>query len=70
MVYDTMSEATVSFLWMNSGLSEDEAMVSSLWMSISEGAHIDASMFDDHGTEEWLIDEAYVFAEALSDKIR
>jgi hypothetical protein len=36
-------------------------------MSISEGAHVDASMFDDPGTEEQLNDEAYVFAEARSN---
>jgi hypothetical protein len=40
-----------------------EAMVSSLWMSINEGAHIDPSMFNDPGKEEQLTYEAYIFAE-------
>jgi hypothetical protein len=44
---------------------EDEAMVSSLWVSPNEGAHIDALMSYDPETEELHTDEVYTFAEAL-----
>lgn len=44
---------------------EDEAIVSSLWVSPNEGAHIDALMSYDPETEELHTDEVYTFAEAL-----
>ena len=49
-------------------IPEDEAMVSSLWVSPSEGAHIDALMPNDSETEEPFTDEVYTFAEALSKR--
>jgi hypothetical protein len=47
---------------------EDEAIMSSLWVSPSEGAHIDVLMSNDPVTEEPITDEVYTFAEALSRK--
>jgi hypothetical protein len=47
---------------------EDEAMMSSLWVSPSEGAHIDVLMSNDPETEEPITDEVYTFSEALSRK--
>jgi hypothetical protein len=47
---------------------EDEAMMSSLWVSPSEGAHSDVLMSNDPETEETITDEVYTFAEALSRK--
>jgi hypothetical protein len=47
---------------------EDEAMMSSLWVSPREGAHIDGLMSNDPETEETITDEVYTFAEALSRK--
>jgi hypothetical protein len=43
-------------------------MMSSLWVSPSEGAHIDVLMSNDPETEEPTTDEVYNFAEALSRK--
>jgi hypothetical protein len=47
---------------------EDEAMMSSLWVSPSQGAHIDVLMSNDPETEEPTTDVVYTFAEALSRK--
>jgi hypothetical protein len=47
---------------------EDEDMMSSLWLSPSEGAHIDVLMSIDPETEVSVTDEVYTFAEALSRK--
>jgi hypothetical protein len=47
---------------------EDEAMMSSLWVSTSQGAHIDVLMSNDPETEEPTTDAVYTFAEALSRK--
>jgi hypothetical protein len=49
-------------------IPEDEAMMSSLWVSPSEGAHIDVLMSNDPETENPITDEVYNFAEALSRK--
>jgi hypothetical protein len=49
-------------------IPEDEAMTSSLWVSPSEGAHIDGLMSNDPETEETITDEVDTFAEALSRK--
>jgi hypothetical protein len=43
-------------------------MVSSLWVSPSEGAHIDALMPNDSETEEPFTDEVYIVAVALSKR--
>jgi hypothetical protein len=43
-------------------------MMSSLWVSPSEGAHIDVLMSNDPVTEEPITDEVYTFADALSGK--
>jgi hypothetical protein len=48
---------------------EDEAMMSSLWVSPSEGAHIDVLMSNDPVTEEPITDEVYTFDQALSWKV-
>jgi hypothetical protein len=48
---------------------EDEAMMSSLWLSPSEGAHIDVLMSNDPEKEKPVIDEVYTFVEALSRKV-
>jgi hypothetical protein len=45
-----------------------EAMMSSLWVSPSEGAQIDVLTSNDPETEETITDEVYTFAEALSRK--
>jgi leucyl-tRNA synthetase len=47
---------------------EDEAMMSSLWVSPSEGVHIDVQMSNDPEAEETITFEVYTFAEALSSK--
>jgi hypothetical protein len=47
----------------------DEAMMSSLWVSPSEGAHIDVLMSNDPEKEEPISDEVYTFSEALSRKV-
>jgi hypothetical protein len=44
-------------------------MISSLWVSPSEGAHIDVLMSNDPDTEEPITDEVYTLAEALSRKV-
>jgi hypothetical protein len=49
-------------------MMEDEAIMSSLWVSPSEGAHIDSLMSNDLETEEPTTDDVYTFAEALSRK--
>jgi hypothetical protein len=43
-------------------------MMASLWVSPSEGAHIDGLMSNDPETEETITDEVYALAEALSRK--
>jgi hypothetical protein len=48
---------------------EDEAMMSSLWVSPSEGAHINLLISNDPEKEETITDEVYTFAEALSRKV-
>jgi hypothetical protein len=45
-----------------------EVMISSLWVSPSEGAQIDVLTSNDPETEETITDEVYTFAEALSRK--
>jgi hypothetical protein len=59
-------EREVSFVLDD--VPEDEAMMSSLWVSHSEGVHIDVQMSNDPETEETITDEVYTFAEALSRK--
>jgi hypothetical protein len=49
---------------------EDEAMMSFLWVSPSEGAHIDGLMSNDPETEEPITEDVYTFAEALSKKAK
>jgi hypothetical protein len=43
-------------------------MMSSLWVSPSEGAHIDVLLSNDPEKEGTITDEVYTFAEALSRK--
>jgi hypothetical protein len=43
-------------------------MISSLWVSPSEGAQIDVLMSNDPETEGIITDEVYTFAEALFRK--
>jgi hypothetical protein len=47
---------------------EDEAMMSSLWVSPSEGARINVLICNDPEKEEQITDEVYTFAGALSGK--
>jgi hypothetical protein len=48
---------------------QDEAMISSLWVSPSERAHINVLISNDPEKEETITDEVYTFAEALSRKV-
>jgi hypothetical protein len=47
---------------------KDEAMMSSLWVSPSEGARNNVQISNDPEKEEQITDEVYTFADALSGK--